>query len=55
MLLEFLNTGLVMCLVSLIGLNKALVTYEDWRIRPEKRGYDGFDADCTSRSAGSSP
>lgn len=45
MLLEFLNTGLVMCLVSLIGLNKALVTYEDWRIRPEKRGYDGFDAD----------
>jgi hypothetical protein len=45
MALEFLNTGIIMCLVSLTGLNKAFVNYEAFVIRPEKLGYAGFDTD----------
>ena len=45
MTLEFLNTGIIMCLVSLTGFNKSFVRYESWVIRPEKLGYDGFDRD----------
>ena len=45
MTLEFLNTGIIMCLVSLTGMNKAFVDYEPFVIRPSKLGYDGFDTD----------
>lgn len=45
MTLEFLNTGIIMCLVSLTGMNKAFVKYEPYVIRPEKLGYAGFDTD----------
>jgi hypothetical protein len=45
MILEFLNTGIIMCIASLVGINKALVSKENYEIHPETAGYDGFDTE----------
>ena len=45
MILEFLNTGIIMCMASLLGINKALVSKESYDIQPETKGYDGFDTE----------
>ena len=43
--LEFMNTGFLMIFISLSGSNKLFIHYEDFQIKPEKLGYDGFDYD----------